>query len=133
MITAIDTSILLDLITDDPVHADSSQEALEKAYGEGALVISDIVYAELVPQFDIRSELDDALARLGIQLVVSGADAAYLAGQKWGEYRRAGGARSRLLADFLIGAHATIHAQRLLTRDRGFYRQYFSNLTLLQT
>jgi len=41
------------------------------------------------------------------------------------------GRRDRLIADFLVGAHALSRAERLLTRDRGFYRRYFENLSVL--
>ena len=132
MITAVDTSVLLDVIMADPVHGPSSRERLKKAYDDGALIVSDVVYAELAPQFASREDEDAALIEFSIRLVTSGADVAYLAGQKWGQYRKAGGTRTRLLADFLIGAHARVHAERLLTRDRGFYRQYFSDLPLLE-
>lgn len=132
MITAVDTSVLLDVIMADPSHGPSSRERLKKAYDDGALVISDVVYAELAPQYASRETEDAALREFGIRLVTSGADVAYLAGCKWGDYRKAGGTRVRLLADFLIGAHAKIHAERLLTRDRGFYRQYFADLQLLE-
>jgi len=132
MISAVDTSVLLDVITNDPAHADSSQKLLERAYNEGALVISDVVYAELAPQFDAQADLEAVLQSLNIQLVESGADVAYLAGRKWAEYRKAGGGRARLLADFMVGAHAQLRAERLLTRDRGFYRSYFPELQLLQ-
>ena len=132
MITAVDTSVLLDVIMADPVHGPSSRELLKKTYNDGALIISEVVYAEIAPQFSSREDQDSTLKALNVRLITSGADVAFVAGQKWGEYRRAGGSRARLLADFLIGAHAVIHAQRLVTRDRGFYRQYFAEVNLLQ-
>jgi len=132
MISAVDTSLIIDVITADPTHGPSSRELLRRALDEGALVICEVVYAEIAPQFASQEELDGILQKLGIQLVNGGDAVAYLAGRKWAEYRRAGGTRARLLADFLIAAHAKVHAERLLARDRGFYRQYFSDLTLLE-
>lgn len=132
MITAIDTNVMIDLLTDDPVHGESSRQLLIDAYDEGGLVICEVVYAELAPQFDSQSALDSVLKQLGIRRIQGGFDVAYRAGAKWSEYRRSGGTRTRMIADFLIGAHASMHAGRLLTRDRGFYRSYFADLDLLE-
>lgn len=43
----------------------------------------------------------------------------------------AGGSRRRIVADFLIGAHGASVADRLLSRDRGFYRKHFETLTVV--
>jgi predicted nucleic acid-binding protein len=59
------------------------------------------------------------------------ADIAFLAGERWGHYRESGGARKRIITDFLIGAHAATKAERFLTRDRGFYKSYFPELQIL--
>lgn len=132
MISAVDSNILLDIITEDPVHGVRSRELLRRALNDGALLICDVVYAEISPVFPSKDQVDALLTRLDIALVDSGPDVAFLAGRKWWEYRRSGGTRARLLADFLIGAHAQVHAERFITRDRGFYRSHFLDLVILE-
>jgi predicted nucleic acid-binding protein len=68
---------------------------------------------------------------LGIEFSAVGAPAASRAGETWRSYRRRGGTLERVVADFLIAAHALSNADRLLTRDRGFYRSYFPKLRLI--
>jgi len=131
MITALDTSVLLDILVDDPTYADSSEEKLAKVFEQGSLIISPAVYAELVPQANDRQQLDAWLAQCGIHVPSLTADHAFTAGVAHAAYRKAGGRRQRILADFFIGAHALHEANQLLTRDRGFYRQYFSGLNIL--
>lgn len=131
MITAVDTNILLDVFLPDERFATDSAELLKLAYDEGALIICDIVYAELVPQFEDRQRLDNTLAIINVALSSIDTDVAFLAGEKWGLYRKSRGKRQRIITDFLIGAHATIKAERFLTRDRGFYKSYFPELEIL--
>ena len=131
MIFAIDTNILLDVFLPDKRFAAESAKLLKLAYNEGALIICDIVYAELVPQFGDRRSLDATLATINVSLSSLDANIAFLAGERWGRYRKSGGARKRIITDFLIGAHAAIKAERFLTRDRGFYKSYFPELQIL--
>jgi hypothetical protein len=131
MTCAVDTNVLLDIFLPDPAYGRISLERIEAAYAQGALIICAAVYAELAPQFAERSLLDETLARMGIQVREIGKDSAFLAGSAWKEYTRRGGRRDRIITDFLIGAFAEVHADQFLTRDRGFYRQYFKNLKQL--
>ena len=130
MITAVDTNILLDVFLPDNKFASSSAKLLKLAYDEGALIICDIVYAELVSQFEERSILDKTLATINVSLSSVDTNVAFLSGEKWSLYRKSGGKRERIITDFLIGAHAMIKAERFLTRDRGFYRSYFPDLQI---
>ena len=131
MITAVDTNILLDVLLPDPAYVKNSTELLRSAYNEGALIISHMVYAELVPQFGSKQALLDVLSRLGIEISPIDDEIAFVAGSKWKEYREAGGSRRRILTDFVIGAHGLLRADRFLTRDRGFYKTYFPELQRL--
>ena len=131
MITAVDTNILLDVFLPDKKFAAVSSKLLKIAYNEGALIICDIVYAELVPQFENRDMLDRTLEQINVTISSLDVNIAFLAGEKWGIYRKSGGERKRIITDFLIGAHSSMKADRFLTRDRGFYRSYFPQLTMM--
>ena len=128
MITAVDTSVLLDVFLADKQHGPSSKQRLRSAYDRGALIICDVVYAELAPAFADRVALDNALKEVNVALSPLDASVAWEAGRRWMGYRRAGGPRTRILPDFLIAAHALTSADVFLTRDRGFYATYFPEL-----
>ena len=128
MITSVDTSVLLDVLVSSAPHHSQSQEWLIDAYDRGAILVCDVVYAELVPAFGDRSSLDRALREINATLSPIDAAIAYEAGLRWARYRQAGGSRERIIADFLIGAHAIANADTFLTRDRGFYVTYFPEL-----
>ena len=128
MITAVDTSVLLDVFLADEQHGPQSKALLRNAYDRGAILVCDVVYAELAPAFADRATLDRALREISATTSPIDTDIAYEAGQRWSRYRQAGGPRDRIITDFLIGAHAVVKAETFLTRDRGFYETYFPEL-----
>ena len=105
------------------------REWLRTAYDRGAIRICNVVYAELVPAFGDRDQLDNTLRELGAVVTPIDTAMAHEAGVRWAQYRRAGGPRKRILTDFLIGAHALLSADAFLSRDRGFFVTYFPELT----
>lgn len=130
MATAADTNILVDVFIPDNEHRPRSVELLRVARQRGPLLICDVVYAELVPNLESRDALDEALRTVGATVSPIDTDIAYTAGLRWGQYRRAGGPRTRILADFIIGAHAIATAETFLSRDHGFYTTYFPELQI---
>lgn len=131
MISALDSSVILDVLTANPRFADSSEALLHRAAAEGKLVIGECVLAEIAPAFRDERTLKEFLADWQIEFVPSSLDSAILAGRNFARYLSRGGRSGRIVADFLIGAHAALHADRLLARDRGYLRDYFSRLTVL--
>jgi predicted nucleic acid-binding protein len=131
MITAVDTNVLIDLLVSNEAFVRRSTIAIEQAATEGSLVICDLVYAELCAAFSSQSECDAFVGDLEIRIEPLSRAASFLASRIWRTYRARGGKRTRILADFLIGAHAQQQASRLLSRDRGFYRETFPSLRLL--
>ena len=131
MITAIDTNVLLDVFLADPQFGLASAAAIRSALQQGRIIACEAVWAETCATFDDGSAAVAALQHLGVQFDPIAEAAAVLAGDLWRSYRASGGPRTRVAADFLIGAHARTHADRLLTRDTGFYRDHFGELSIL--
>ena len=127
----VDTNVLLDLVTDDPVWSDRSLGCLEQAALAGPLFINDVVYAETSIRYDRIEDLDAMLVDAGIGLAPTPRPALFLAGKAFRRYRRSGGIRTGVLPDFFIGAHAAIEGWRLLTRDAERYRRYFPRVDLI--
>ena len=131
MITAVDTSVLIDVFGADARFGAPSANALRLSLNEGAVVACDVVWSETRGAFASDEAFLQALRALGIGFSALTEPAATLAGVTWKKYRAGGGKRERVIADFLIGAHAASQCDRLLTRDRGYYKKYFSGLAVI--
>jgi predicted nucleic acid-binding protein len=127
----VDSNVLLDVVTEDPVWYAWSSAALAAAANQSSLAINPLVYAEVSIGFERIEELDEALPPETFLRLPLPWPAAFLAGKCFLAYRRTGGKRRSPLPDFYIGAHAAIQAMPLLTRDASRYRTYLPRLELI--
>ncbi|MHB8528663.1 MAG: type II toxin-antitoxin system VapC family toxin [Caulobacteraceae bacterium] len=129
--TLVDTNVLLDIVTADPVWGDWSTWALDAAAMAGPVWINDVVYAEASVRFASIEGLDAVLIEAEIGLAAMPRAALFLAGKAFLNHRLAGRAPTGVLPDFFLGAHAAVARWRLLTRDAGRYRSYFPTIDLI--
>lgn len=131
MITAVDSSVLLDVLIVDAPHGDVSYRALAEARKRGRVVACPVVWAEVSALLQGSHDIE-ALLAAGIEFDPFDRETSEVAGRMWRGYREQGGRRTRLIADFLIAAHAQVRANGLLSRDRGFARRYFPALRFIE-
>jgi predicted nucleic acid-binding protein len=127
----VDTNVLLDLVTDDPVWAAWSQQQLDLASAQDQLAINDIIYAELSIGYRRIEQLDVMIAAAGLVNAAMPRPALFLAGKAFQRYRSTGGRKTEVLPDFFIGAHAVVSDTMLITRDAARYRSYFPGIMLI--
>lgn len=154
MITAIDTNILLDVLCSDPEFSENSMQLLQRQIHLGSLIISPIVYSELLVFFLKKhetkaavSKLEEFLEDLDIQIFDFTKEDFNLSAQAYQDFlgikqiicpkcgadnqfncKRCNSKilwKNHIITDFLIGAHAQNHADVFITRDRGYYKRYF--------
>lgn len=129
--TLVDSNVLLDIFGRTPAWWEWSLAQLEAATRHGPLLINDVVFAETSIRFPVMEDLQAALKKSDITVAPMPRIALFLAGKASVQYRHAGGVRSGVLPDFLIGAHAVVAQLPLLTRDKRRYRTYFPTLELI--
>ncbi|WLG85893.1 type II toxin-antitoxin system VapC family toxin [Pseudomonas cucumis] len=127
----VDTNVLIDVLEDDPVWADWSIQQLRAQSQIHELAINPIIYAELSQTFSSFEALDYVVTQLGLAMQEVPRPALFLAGKAFVRYRKVGGGKNNVLADFFIGAHAAVKKLPLLTRDAKRYRSYFPSVELI--
>ncbi len=127
----VDTNVLVDVLENDPDWADWSVAQLRAQAQIHRLVINPVIYAELSLTFGTVEALDEALAGLQIPVIDIPKPALFLAGKAFVKYRRQGGTRTNVLADFFIGAHAAVAGLPVLTRDVRRLAGYFPTVALI--
>jgi len=130
VITAVDSSVLLDVLCGTAAQAERAGSALHAAMSGGRLVVCECVIAEIRPALSGKL-FEEFLSDWQLGFVPSSFESAMLAGKHFEQYLSRGGRGGRIISDFFIGAHAKVHADRLLARDRGYLRDYFRGLKVV--
>jgi predicted nucleic acid-binding protein len=127
----VDSSVVLDLVLNDPNWGTWSQAALDNAGADNQFVINDIIYAEVSIGYQSVAELDIAISALGLQIAPIPKEALFRAGKAFRKYKARAGTKTGVLPDFLIGAHAAVEGWPLLTRDPTRVRSHFPTVELI--
>ncbi len=155
MTVAVDTNILFDILLADQKYKDSSFELILHYSSIDRLIISEIVYSELASQFNDIKILDSFLNDSNIILKHTTSTGLWIASRAWQEYIKNRDnnlqciqcgykqqikcencegiiiSRQHIFSDFIIGGHASEKSNVLLTRDFGFYRNYFKEINIV--
>jgi len=127
----VDTNVLVDVLADDPEWADWSIGQLRAQSKIHRLAINPVIYSELSLTFSTVEALDRTVDELGLAMIEIPRPALFLAGKAFVRYRRQGGKKENVLADFFIGAHAAVSQYPILTRDTRRYSSYFPKVKLI--
>lgn len=126
-----DSNVLLDVLLDDPRWAPWSLAQLEAWSRRGPVIVNPVIYAELAAGFDTIEALDREIEAMGLRFEEMPRDALFLAAKAHLLYRKRGGTRAGVLADFFVGAHAAVRRIPLLTRDARRYKACYPTVTLV--
>lgn len=127
----VDSSVILDVLADDPEWCAWSMAALEKASRDRRLIINPVVYTEVSIGFQKIEEVEAAIDTAGLRVMPIPREALFLAGKAFLSYRRQQGTKRSPLPDFFIGAHAAVAGIELLTRDPARVAHYFPGVGLI--
>ena len=128
---AIDSSVIIDLLSNDSGTAEGAEASLRQSLSFGPVVLCDVVLAEITTALRDGALALGALEDMGIGYLPVESKSAVRAGEMQRRYRQRGGRRERTVPDFLVGAHALLQCDALITRDAGFFRDYFKGLKVI--
>jgi predicted nucleic acid-binding protein len=128
---AIDSSVLIDLLAGDDAAAAGAELSLRECLSAGPVALCDVVLAEVTTALRDGAEVLGVLEEMGIRFHATEGKAAVRAGEMQRRYRQRGGKRQRTVPDFLVGAHALLQCNALITRDASFFRDYFKGLKVI--
>ena len=133
---AIDSSVLIDLLGDDG-RADAAEICVRDALAHGPVVLCDVVVSEITSGLGRGTEIMEVVEEMGMSYLPVERHAAIRAGEmqrRYKERRRAASQQApgqRAIPDFIVGAHALLQCKALITRDAGFFRDYFKGLKVI--
>ena len=126
---AVDAPVLVELLSDGP-RADAVETSLRQCLGGGRVVVCDAALAQVSAALRNGAEALSALEEMGVHFSAVESKSALRAGEMLRRLRQRGG-EPRPLADFLVGAHALLQCDGLVTFDAAFHRDYFKGLKLI--
>jgi len=127
---SVDSSVLIELLA-GAEHADAAEASLRDALARGPVTVCDVVVAEVCSSLKDGDQALQVLEEMGIRYSMVEQKAAVRAGEMQRRYRARGGGRHRTVPDFIVGAHALLQCDGLITRDAGFFRDYFKGLKVI--
>ena len=134
---AIDTSVLIDLLGED-ARAGAAELSLRDALAHGPVVLCDVVVSEITAGLGHGAEIMDVVEEMGMSYLPVERKSAVRAGEMQRRYKqrlrtlgKSNTVAQRTVPDFIVGAHALLQCSALITRDAGFFRDYFKGLKVI--
>ena len=127
----VDTTVLVDVLSNEPQWADWSIHQLRMQSKIHVLSINPIIYAELSSAFTKIEDLENVVKTMQLKMIQIPRPALFLAAKAFHLYRKRGGVKHNVLGDFFIGAHAAVNQVPILTRDTQRYQTYFPTVRLI--
>lgn len=127
---AVDSAVIVELLS-NAAEADAAEAALRESLARGPVVVCDVVVAEICSALADGAQALQALEELGIGYSAVEAKAALRAGEMQRRFRARAGATPRSLQDFVVGAHALLQCDALITRDAAFFKDFFKGLKVI--